>query len=147
MQEIRMLIYEPFGADDPRKMPTHFFGCFGRGGVRLDYDTAVRADITKQNFTVAPRHWYIDVVVRCADCEQTFVFSAAEQRAWYEEYGFYVDSFPRRCPECRSKMRRLKSLRQEYDARIAEAIASKDVEVKSRMIEVIDSLCEACADL
>jgi hypothetical protein len=128
-------------------MPLYFFGGFGGGGTRLDYETAVKADIANQNYTVAPRHWYIDATMRCTDCDETFVFSASEQRVWYEEFCFYVDSYPKRCPRCRAALRNLKSLRQEYDARIAEAVESKDVELKSRLITIIDSLCEASADL
>lgn len=146
-RSVRMTIYEGFGADDPRQMPLYFFGGFGGGGVRLDYDTAVKADIAKQNYSVAPRHWYVDATMRCTDCDETFVFSADEQKVWYEEYRFYVDSYPKRCPRCRAALRTVKALRQEYDARIAEALDSKDVGLKSRLIEIIDSLCEASADL
>lgn len=85
--------------------------------------------------------------MRCADCDDTFVFSVAEQRKWYEEFGFYVDSLPRRCPTCRYELRRLKSLRREYDHQVASALAANDVKLKSRVIEIIDQLCEAGIDL
>ncbi|MDD3150943.1 MAG: zinc-ribbon domain containing protein [Candidatus Gastranaerophilales bacterium] len=44
----------------------------------------------EQNFT--------DRDLRCADCAQTFTFSAEEQE-FYAQKGF---SEPKRCPECRS---------------------------------------------
>ena len=82
-----------FGDTDPRKMPTHtVLGC-----VRIDYDSAERADIAKQDFSVCPRHWYVDATFRCEECGCEFVFSAREQQFWYEERRFYVDSQPRRC--------------------------------------------------
>jgi hypothetical protein len=132
-----------FGRDDPREMPGWLFGGFGRGGVALAYDSAVRAEISKQNYSVQPRYWYIDAIMRCDECAETFVFSAAEQRQWYEEYRFYVESLPRHCPKCRSERRRTKLLRQEYDRDIAKALATNDRELKARLISVIDDLCES----
>ena len=94
-----------FGDTDPKKMPAHLWS-----GLRtMDYSSAVRADTTKQDFTVCPRHWYIDAVFQCVDCGKEFLFSAKEQRFWYEERGFYVDSLPKRCAECRKKERTRKS--------------------------------------
>lgn len=90
-----------FGDTDPRKMPFHLF----HGAVSMDYPTAVRADFTKQDYSVCPRHWYIDATFRCQDCGKDFLFSAEEQRFWYGERKFYVDSRPVRCPECRKKER------------------------------------------
>lgn len=136
-----------FGEKLPQNMPVHFFGGFGNGGARLDYASAVKADVSKQNYSVAPRYWYIDATMRCVDCDALYLFSATEQKVWYEEFGFYVDSTPRCCPECRRQRRFAKSLRQEYDREIASAVAGKDLSIKSRMVEVIDCLCELGKEL
>lgn len=85
-----------FGSDNPREMPPHFF----YGSVRLKYDTAVRAEPDKQNCSICPRYWYLDAVFRCDRCGSEFEFTAAEQRLWYEEYGFWVDSRPKHCLAC-----------------------------------------------
>lgn len=98
-----------FGKIDPKKMPLHLF----YGAVSIDYATAVRADVSKQNYTVCPRHWYIDVTFRCEDCGKTFLFSADEQGVWYERRRFYVDSKPTRCPACRKKERDRKATSQK----------------------------------
>jgi hypothetical protein len=90
-----------FGESDPREMPAHLF----HDALKIDYDSAKCADISKQDFTVCPRHWYIDATFRCADCRSEFVFSAKEQLFWYEERKFYVDSQPKRCAACRKKER------------------------------------------
>jgi Probable zinc-ribbon domain len=90
-----------FGDSDPKKMPPHLF----HGAVSIDYGTAVRADVTKQDYSVCPRHWYIDATFKCIDCGLDFLFSADEQRFWYEQRRFYVDSQPTRCPACRKKER------------------------------------------
>jgi Probable zinc-ribbon domain len=132
-------LWDNFGERDPRNMPDYFF----RRPVRIDYDSAIRADTSRQNFSVAPRHWYVDVASRCDRCREVFDFTAAEQKAWYEEFGFYVDSFPKHCGACRRQRRRLKSLRQEYDRDIPQALTGGDLELKRRVAAVIDQLCES----
>ena len=134
---------EFFGRDDPQTMPPWLFGCFGQGGVQLHYESAERADITKQHYSVCPRYWYVDATMRCAACDQTFLFSAAEQRRWYEDFRFYIQSLPRHCPACRQNRRQLKSLRQEYDRCIGSALETADPNLKSRTVAVIDELCES----
>src|SRR5688500_14229937 len=96
------------GSADPREMPVHFF----YGALRVNYNTAVRADTAKQNCSICPRYWYVDAVFRCGRCGVEFTFSAAEQRTWYEDYGFWVDSFPKHCQTCRRDLRSFKSIRQ-----------------------------------
>lgn len=43
-----------FGRDDPREMPPHFF----YGALRVNYASAVRADVDRQNCAMCPRYWY-----------------------------------------------------------------------------------------
>lgn len=124
-------------------MPQHLFW----ESLHLDHDSAVRADVSRQNYSVCPRHWYIDATFRCSRCSKTFCFTAVEQKRWYEELGFYVDSYAKNCPGCRSDDRKRKSLRQEYDRDIGLALRSKDVETKKHMACVIDELCAYEADL
>lgn len=126
-----------FGEDDPADMPPHFFWAH----LRLDFASAVKADTSRQNFTVCPRHWYLDATFACTRCGREFLFSTEEQRYWYEELRFYVDSHPRQCQECRSELRKLKALRQEYDREIANALRRESSsELKERLIVVIDML-------
>jgi hypothetical protein len=107
----------------------------------------VKADISKQNFSICPRHWYIDATFRCAQCGRDFCFTTGEQKVWYEDYGFYVDSCAKRCLKCRRELRNLKALRQEYDRDIAAALQSDDCGMKERLADVIDLLCEGHDDL
>ena len=99
-------------------MPPHFF----YGSLRLDYGSAVRADPDSQNYGVCPRYWYIDATFRCARCNAEFSFTATEQRTWYEEYGFWIDSLPKHCLACRRELRDLKAARQEYDQCVEEVL-------------------------
>jgi hypothetical protein len=124
-------------------MPRHFFWeC-----LHLDHESAVRADVSRQNFSVCPRHWYIDATFKCSRCAETFQFTAAEQKRWYEELGFYVDSYAKNCPACRYDERKRKTLRQEYDRDIESTLRSKDIDTKNHMANIIDELCSCDADL
>ena len=132
-----------FGERDPRFMPPHFF----HECLRMEYESAVKADVSRQNFTTCPRFWYVDATLRCERCRKPFSFSNFEQKTWYEDYGFYVDSSPNHCKECRGELRLLKALRQEYDREIVRTLASADCDLKIRIAGVIDRLCEFKVDL
>ncbi len=132
-----------FGEVDSRGMPEYLF----YGFFFLDHDSAIRADITQQNYSVCPRYWYVDAKAHCLQCKALYWFTADEQKIWYEQYGFYVDSTPRECLECRKQNRRKKELRQEYDRGIKEVLESNNLELKKQMAEVIDLLCSFEIDL
>jgi uncharacterized protein (DUF433 family) len=124
-------------ATNSRAMPKHFFWeC-----LHLDHDSAVRADVSRQNYSVFPRHWYVDATVKCSRCSESFYFTVLEQKRWYEDFGFYVDSFAKDCPKCRRDERTQKALRQEYDRAIEETMNSDGVEAKQRLADIIDELC------
>jgi hypothetical protein len=132
-----------FGRNNPREMPLHFFFW----SLRVDYSTAVRADVEKQNCSICPRYWYVDATFACRRCGAEFTFSAAEQRVWYEDYGFWVDSLPTHCLDCRRKLRELKGIRQEYDQNVARVLRTGDLEAKKRLASVIDQLYEIGGEL
>lgn len=88
-----------FGKADPREMPYYFFP----GALHIDYSTAARAEITAQDYSVAPRHWYIDATFQCAECGCEFVWSAEEQRVWFETRRISVLSRATRCFDCCGK--------------------------------------------
>lgn len=137
-------IFGSFGQYDPRKMPRHLLW----GALHLDYATAVRADTARQDFSVCPRHWYVDATFRCVRCDQPFIFAAEEQRFWYEELKLYVDSRAKHCKPCRRELRELKALRQEYDREVEAALArSTDVERKQRVVAVVDALGKGGVEL
>lgn len=125
-----------FGRNDPKQMPSFFF----YGAKFIDYKTAIKADISKQNFTVAPRHWYIDCDLDCVKCHREFVWTAREQRVWFEQYQLNVTSRPWRCKACKMEERRLIDLRKEYDATVSAVRDHGTVEQKSRILEIIREL-------
>ena len=130
------LISDLHGDRSPKKMPPHFFF----GARHLDYATAQRADVSKQHYTVCPRHWYIDATFVCCGCGQEFVFTASEQRFWYEDMRFFIDSLPKRCIQCRKSERTRLELRKRYDALIAEALGQSTIETKKQVVEIVNEL-------
>lgn len=125
-----------FGEHDPKQMPAHLFW----GARSMNFKTAERADISKQNYTVCPRFWYVDATFICRGCGKGFVFSVNEQRFWYEERNFYVDSRPRDCLECRKQARYRLKLKRQYDAEIAKVLRTCPVELKKEIVEIINEL-------
>ena len=132
---------EFFGENNPRGMPSHLFF----GSRRMDYSTAQRADISRQNYSVCPRHWYVDATFTCRDCGEEFIFSASEQRFWYEDRHFWIDSLPTRCIPCRKEQRVRLNLRKRYDALISTALAACPPETKKEVVAIINEL-EAAED-
>jgi hypothetical protein len=66
-----------------------------------------------------PRYYYVDYRKTCVQCGEEFVFSAREQKYWYETLKFHFDSTAIRCPECRRKRRTERALQEQ----LAEVIA------------------------
>lgn len=106
----------------------------------MDFSTAIRANIRLQDFCVCPRNWYIDARFRCAECDADFLWSAQEQRTWFETYRFWVDSTPRLCHNCSAKRRNAIHLRQEYDSLVGGARSGGTPDQKQRVIEIVDQL-------
>lgn len=125
-----------FGNTDPKMMPPHLF----YGATKIDYSTAVKAETGIQNYSVCPREWYIDASFECQGCNTTFLWSASEQKAWFEDYRFWVDSCPTLCKECRREKRELKKLRQEYDRLVSEARSSNNPKAKRKVVDIISGL-------
>jgi tetratricopeptide (TPR) repeat protein len=71
----------------------------------------VRGDPRRQLFCCeVPRYFYVDADRTCRDCGVSFVFSAREQKHWYETLGFRLDANAVRCPPCRRAFRRDKGI-------------------------------------
>jgi hypothetical protein len=136
------IINDSFGNTASHRMPCHLFG----DAVSIDHSTAVPADITKQNFSVCPRHWYVDAEYECRRCKKQFTWSAAEQRVWFEDYFFWIDAYPGNCLACRKSLKHLVKLRREYDSIIAHA-RHGTVEQKRRVIDIIDELAHGIVEL
>jgi hypothetical protein len=72
---------------------------------------AVRGDPRKQLFCCdVPSYFYVDLPRTCRDCGADFVFSAREQRHWYETLGLRLDARAVRCLPCRRAFRRVRGV-------------------------------------
>ena len=80
----------------------------------LDLFRVLRADRTKQNYSVMPRLLYYPRVRACRRCGGIFIFSAREQKYWYEDLKFYVDSTAVECVTCRKQKREGKAELERY---------------------------------
>jgi hypothetical protein len=125
-----------FGNTDSKKMPKHLFW----GALNVNHETAIRGTPEKQNYSVCPRHWYVDADFKCDRCTREYTWTAAEQKVWFEDYFFWVDSQPRHCKSCRIELRQLSRLRQEYDATVAAARNRGSSDQKRRITEIINEL-------
>ncbi len=125
-----------FGSTDPKKMPSYFFW----GVLSVDHESAMRANTDKQNYSVCPRHWYIDADFKCERCGKRFTWTGCEQKAWFEDYFFWVSSHPRHYRKCRVANRHLLELRKVYDATVTAARNHGTANQKRRIIEIISEL-------
>jgi hypothetical protein len=83
-------------------------------GVRIP-NTAIAADVSRQKPATIPMTHYFDAKRQCADCRKPFIFFAAEQKYWYEDLGFPLESDCVRCVPCRKKQQGVESKRERYE--------------------------------
>jgi hypothetical protein len=82
--------------------------------VRIPH-TAIAADLTRQTpATVAVTH-YFDLERECVECAAPFIFFAAEQKYWYEELGFGLESDCVRCVPCRKTQQGIVRTQHRYE--------------------------------
>lgn len=100
---------------------------------------AVRGDITKQNFCLeTPYYFYVDKRNTCIQCRQEFLFSAQEQKYWYESLGFSQNSLAVRCKVCRRQRRSEASIRHQVS--VAKAAARAEPRNPTAHVEVARTL-------
>lgn len=73
--------------------------------IAVDESNRVPADPDKQHYTVIPEPMYYSMKLSCERCREEFWFSANEQKVWYEDWGFWIDSIPKHCATCRKLLR------------------------------------------
>ncbi len=77
-------------------------------------ETAISANTEKQNYTMYPRSFYVDIERKCIQCDRWFIFFAKEQKYWFEELQFYVDADCTKCVECRKAEQGIKLMLRRY---------------------------------
>lgn len=61
----------------------------------------------------AQRGYYVDRPFSCCDCGAACVWTAAQQRWWYETIGGSQDAIAKRCRPCRQRERQRKELARQ----------------------------------
>ncbi len=106
---------------------------------RIPY-TAVVADLTRQTAATIHVTHYFDLERQCRDCKRAFIFFAEEQKYWYEELGFGLDSDCVRCVDCRKVKQGISRQRAIYESLFQ--MAEKDELQTLEMAEACLSLIE-----
>ncbi len=91
------------------------FSAYTSGTKRIP-GTAIVADPSKQTRATVPVTHYFDLERSCRDCKRHFIFFAEEQKYWYEELGFGLESDCVRCTECRKKQQGIAWLKERYES-------------------------------
>lgn len=99
---------------------------WGYSGQTVFPESAIPANISKQNYSVLPRTYYVDILKECRDCNRRFLFFAEEQKYWYEELGFCIDADCVRCPECRKADQTSRQRFQRYSENITNDALSDE---------------------
>jgi hypothetical protein len=104
-------------------------------------NTAVAADLSRQTPGFIPVSHYFDVRRKCVDCDQMFIFFAEEQKHWYEELGFGLDSDCVRCVNCRKRQQGIAIARERYEElfHIHERSVEENLEMAACCLTLIES--------
>ncbi|WP_157640495.1 zinc-ribbon domain containing protein [Lamprocystis purpurea] len=104
-------------------------------------DTAILANLTKQIPATVPVTHYFDVKRQCRDCGKSFIFFAEEQRYWYEDLGFGLDSNCIRCVPCRKKQQGIAQSRKKYEDlfHIPDRTIDQDIEIAECCLDLVEA--------
>jgi hypothetical protein len=116
-----------------------FLHWHSREGTRIP-NTAIKADLTKQAPATVPVTHYFDTKRTCRDCDKPFIFFAEEQKHWYEDLGFGLDSDCVRCPACRKRQQGLARAKERYEELFH--IPDRNDEQKLEMVDCSITLIE-----
>ena len=116
----KFYVYHPRYGDKPRVSGYKFSAQdiqkahWRYSSVQYFIDTAIPADIEKQNYSIYPRSLYVDIKVQCEVCQRWFIFFAQEQKYWFEQLGFWIDAHCTRCIDCRKKDQEIRQIQVKY---------------------------------
>ena len=77
----------------------------------------------------------------CRDCDKPFIFFAQEQKYWYEELGFPLESDCVRCFSCRKCQQAIALKRQRYEElfHIVERTVDESLEMADCCLSLIEA--------
>lgn len=76
----------------------------------------IKADLTKHtpNNSYSPPLYYEDISFKCRDCGAECIWTAEQQRLWYEEWGGPIQSTAVRCRPCRQRAQSKKAEQKKH---------------------------------
>lgn len=103
--------------------------------------TALEADLQRQTSCPVPLLYYHDLRRTCTDCDRPFIFFAAEQKYWYEEIGFTLDSDCRQCVPCRKTRQEHARRRERYEELLhrSSQTAAENLELAECCLAMIEA--------
>lgn len=104
-------------------------------------NTAIPADTSRQLPATVPVTHYFDAKRICRDCARPFIFFAEEQKYWYEELQFPLESDCVRCIDCRKKQQGLAFDRERYEElfTVPDRTADQNLELVERCLTLIEA--------
>ena len=97
-------------------LETILSGYWGYKTEHVFPDSVLIANPDKQNYSIFPRQFYVDILKTCRSCARPFIFFAAQQKHWFETLGFFVDADCVHCSECRAQRTTTKRAVQHYSS-------------------------------
>jgi len=104
-------------------------------------NTAIPADLKRQTPATVPITHYYDVIRQCRDCGRSFIFFAEEQKHWYEDLGFSLDSNCVRCVPCRKRQQGVARQRERYEElfHVPDRTAAETLEMADCCLSLIET--------
>jgi hypothetical protein len=101
-----------------------------RAGFRIS------ADVRKQlpNNSYSPKLFYEDASFTCRDCGVKSVWTAEQQRLWYEEWKGPIQSIAIRCRACRQRLRQTKTEQKQHMREMEQKVHKAPASMKSRRV-------------
>jgi Probable zinc-ribbon domain len=96
------------------------------------------------NYCNSPKYFYQDQTLQCVQCDSEFVFSAVEQKHWFEVIKVHIRTRCLRCPSCRKRRKTEKALQRQLQEALDLCRAEPDnealhIDVAKAMVENIST--------
>jgi hypothetical protein len=124
-----------------KKWPYGDLSSYSSNRTRRIANTAILADLARQTPATVPVTHYFDLERKCRDCGRPFIFFAEEQKHWYEELGFGLDSDCVRCAECRKLQQGIARQREIYETlfHVPNRTEEESIEMADACLSLIES--------
>ncbi len=104
---------------------------------------AIKADISKHTYIGSTEHYfYIDNPRKCTSCKKSYVFTASEQKFWYEIARLPTDATPDFCKACRTENVSKKNS-QKALMKLLPQLNPEDPEIQENITDLVKAIGSA----